>query len=174
MSAAKLKKLGKLIIKECKFDSTPLGKAICWKCGRILYSNVVTSRTCLVLPPKGMDSAEAPASAYLQALLYDNGLKFVHDNGKWYSCPTCNREKAIPMEQHVGDVVLLPPNASKRSALWNLKLPDPLDQLVNDYEKRQISLCSLFSTTVRNVTPTQARHVQGEVSRSSVQRTQVG
>ena len=62
----------------------------------------------------------------------------------------------------MGDV-LLPPNASKRSALCNLKLPDPLDQLVNDYDKRQISLCSLFSTTVRNVTPTQAQHVQGQV-----------
>ena len=62
VSAAKLKKLEQLI-KECKFDSTPLGKAICWKCGRILYSNVVTSRTCLVLPLKGMTQAEAPASA---------------------------------------------------------------------------------------------------------------
>ena len=111
-----------------------------------------------------MSQAEAPASAYLRALPYDNGLTFVCDNGKWYSCPMCNREKAIPTEQHVGDVHLPPPsNASKRSAFWNLKLPDPLDQLVNDYEKRQISLCSLFSTTVRNVTPTQARHVQGQV-----------
>ena len=49
------------------------------------------------------------------------------------------------------------------SAVWNLKLPEPLDQLVNNYEKRQIGLCSLFSTTVRNVTPTQARHMQGQV-----------
>ena len=111
-----------------------------------------------------MTEAEAPASAYLRALPYNNGLTFVHDNGKWYSCPTCKRGKAIPTEQHVGDVLLPPPsNAPKRSTLWNLKLPEPLDQLVNDYEKRQIGLCSLFSTTVRNVTPTQARHMQGQV-----------
>ena len=164
VSAAKLKQLESLITKECKFDSTPLGKAVCWKCGRVLFANVGTSRTYLVLPPKGMTESEAPASAYLRALPYNNGLTFVHDTGKWYSCPTCKRGKAIPTEQHVGDVLLPPPsNAPKRSALWNLKLPEPLDQLVNDYEKRQIGLCSLFSTTVRNVTPTQARHMQGQV-----------
>ena len=128
------------------------------------YLGKGTSHTYLVLPPKGMTEAEAPATAYLQTLLYDNGLKFVHDSGKWYSCPTCNRRKVIPTEQHVGDVLLPPPSsAPKRSALWNMKLPDPLHQLANDYEKRQISLCSLFSTTVRNVTPTQARHMQGQV-----------
>ena len=164
VSAAKLKKLENLITKEFKFDSTPLGKAVCWKCGRILCANVGTSRTYLALPPKGMTEAEAPASAYLRALPYNNGLTFVHSNGKWYSCPTCRRGKAIPTEQHVGDVLLPPPsNAPKRSALWNLKLPEPLDQLVNDYEKRQIGLCSLFSTTIRNVTPTQAKHMQGQV-----------
>ena len=164
VSTAKLKRLENLIAKQCKFDTTPLGKAVCWKCGRILCANVGTGRTYLVLPPKGMTEAEAPASGYLRALPYGNGLNFVHDSGKWYSCPTCNRGKVIPTEQHVGDVLLPPPsNAPKRSALWNMKLPDPLDQLVNDYEKRQIGLCSLFSTTVRNVTPTQARHVQGQV-----------
>ena len=31
VSAAKLKRLENRIIKECKFDSTPLGKAVCWK-----------------------------------------------------------------------------------------------------------------------------------------------
>ena len=164
VSAVKLKKLENLITKEHKFDSTPLGKAVCWKCGRVLCANVGTSRTYLVLPPKGLTESEAPASAYLRALPYNNGITFIHDNGKWYSCPTCKRGKAIPTEQHVGDVLLPPPsNAPKRSALWNMQLPEPLNQLVNDYEKRQIGLCSLFSTTVRNVTPTQARHMQGQV-----------
>ena len=164
VSTAKLKKLENLMTKEFKFDSTPLGKAVCWKCGRVLCANVGTSHTYLVLPPKGMTESEAPASAYLRALPYNNGLTFVNDNGKWYCCPTCKRGKAIPTEQHVGDVLLPPPsNTPKQSALWNLKLPEPLDQLVNDYEKRQIGLCSLFSTTVRNVTPTQARHMQGQV-----------
>ena len=64
----------------------------------------------------------------------------------------------------MGDVLLpSPSNAPKRSALWNMQLPEPLNQLVNDYDKRKIGLCSLFSTTVRNVTPTQARHMQGQV-----------
>ena len=77
VSAAKLKNLENLITKEFKFDSTPLGKAVCWKCGRILCANVGTSRTYLALPPKGMTEAEAPASAYLRALPYNNGLTFV-------------------------------------------------------------------------------------------------
>ena len=93
VSAAKLKRLEKLIAKQCKFDATPLGKAVCWKCGRILYANVSSSRTYLVLPPKGMTEAKAPASAYLQALPYNNGLNFVHDSGKWYSCPTYMQER---------------------------------------------------------------------------------
>ena len=64
----------------------------------------------------------------------------------------------------MGDVLLPPPsNAPKRSALWNLKLAEPLAQLVNNHEKRQVGLCGLFFTTVRNVTPTQARHMQGQV-----------
>ena len=62
--------------------------------------------------------------------------------------------------------MLLPPssNAPKRTAFWQMKLPDALDQLSNDYERGQISLCSLFSTTVRNVTPTQLLHILGQVS----------
>ena len=130
VSAAKLKKLENLITKEHKFDSTPLGKAVCWKCGRVLCANVGTSRTYLVLPPKGLTESEAPASAYLRALPYNNGITFVHDNGKWYSCPTCKRGKAIPTEQHVGDVLLPPPsNAPKRSALWNCNCPNHLTSL---------------------------------------------
>ena len=130
VSATKLNKLKKLFSKECKFDSTPLGKTICWKCGRILYSNIGSSCTYLVLPPKGMTEAEAPASAYLHALPYDNGLTFVHIKGKRYSCPTCKRGKIIPTEQHVGDVLLPPPSNAPK-----LKLPDALYHLSNDYER---------------------------------------
>ena len=166
ISAAKLQKLEMLITKQCKFDGTPLGKAVCWKCRRILCVNIGTGRTYLVARPKGMIEATAPASAYMQALPYNNGLTFIHNKlmTSGYSCPTCQRGKSIPTEQHVGDVLLPPPsNAPKRRVLWDMKLPVPLDQLANDYEKRQISLCSLFSTTVRNVTPTQTRHMQGQV-----------
>ena len=85
-------------------------------------------------------------------------LNFVHDSEKCYSCPACNRGKVIPVE-HVGDIHLSPSYAPKRTALWNMKLLDPLDQLANDYKKRQTGLCSLFSGTVRNVTPIQTQHL---------------
>ena len=42
-------------------------------------------------------------------------------------------------------------------------MPDALANLANDYEKRQVSLCGLFSTTIREVTPAQSRHVLGQV-----------
>ena len=161
VSAGKLKKLETLIAQQKKFDSKPLGKAICWSCGKVLYANVDGSRTFLV-PSNGRREAQAPASAYLKALPYDNGLTFIHSSGKWYSCPSCKRGKAIPTDQHVGDVLLPPPsNAPKRTELWNMRLPDVLDRLANDYEKRQVGLCGLFSTTIREVTPTQSRHVLG-------------
>ena len=168
VTADKLKKLQQLITKQCKFDSKPLGKALCWSCGRVLHANVDSSRTFLIKPQEGMTEARAPASAYLRALPYDNGLTFVHNSGKWYSCPTCKRRKAkkesIPMDQYVGDVLLPPPSsAPKRSDLWNMQLPDALNHLANDYEKRQVSLSGLFSTTLRDVTPTQSRHVLGQV-----------
>ena len=163
VSAGKLRKLETLITQQKKFDSKPLGKAVCWSCGRILHANVDGNRTSLV-SAKGMTEAQAPASAYLKALPYDNGLTFTHISGKWYSCSTCKRGKVIPADQHVGDVLLpLPSNAPKRSDLWNLHMPDALGNLANDYEKRIVSLCGLFSTTVREVTPTQSRHVLGQV-----------
>ena len=164
VTAYKLKRLKILMTKQCKFDSKPLGKALCWRCGRVLYANVDNSRTFLVQPQKGMTEAQAPATAYLQALPYDNGLTFTHNSGKWYSCPTCKRMKSIPTDQHVGDVHLPPPSsAPKRSDLWNMELPGTLDNLSNEYEKRQVSLSGLFSTTLRDVTPTQAQHVLGQV-----------
>ena len=53
-------------------------------------------------------------------------------------------------EAPVGDVLFPPSNTTKKSVLW-------------DYEKRQISLCSFFTNTLRNVTLTQGRHVQDQV-----------
>ena len=44
-----------------------------------------------------------------------------------------------------------------------MELPDALDNLSNEYEKRQVSLSGLFSTTLRDVTPTQSWHVLGQV-----------
>ena len=126
----------------------------------MLYANVDNSRTFLVQPQKGMTEAQAPASAYLHVLPYDNGLTIAHNSGKWYSCPTCTKMKSIPTDQHVGDVHLPPPSTvPKGSDLWKMELPGALGNLANEYEKRQVSLSGLFSTTLRKVTPTQSRHV---------------
>ena len=38
VSPSKLKKLETLIKKQKKFDSKPLGKALCWGCGKVLYA----------------------------------------------------------------------------------------------------------------------------------------
>ena len=77
-----------------------------------------------VQPPTNMTETYAPASAYLQALSYNNNLTFVRSSGKWYFCPTCNRGKTIPTERQVGCVLLPPSNATRKSVLWDLKLPD--------------------------------------------------
>ena len=51
VSEGKLKRIKNLIVKQMNFDSLPLGKAICWKCGEILYSTVDNNRTYLIPPP---------------------------------------------------------------------------------------------------------------------------
>lgn len=118
----------------------------------------------MLVPSNGKTRTQAPASAYLKTLPYDNGLTFVHSSDNWYSCATCKKGMPIPADQHVGDVLLpLLPSAPKRTDLWNIHLPDVLDCLTNDYEKRQVSRCGLFSTTVRDFTPTQSWHVLGQV-----------
>ena len=71
--------------------------------------------------------------------------------------------KTVNVAQQTEKVTAKKGNDPYSCVLWDMKLQDALDKLTNDYEKRQIGLCSLFSTTVRNVTPTQARHMQGQV-----------
>ena len=55
VSEDKLKRIKNLIVKQKKFDSLPLAKAVCWKYGKILYSTVDNSRTCLIPPPKDVN-----------------------------------------------------------------------------------------------------------------------
>ena len=44
-----------------------------------------------------------------------------------------------------------------------MELPGAIANLANDYEKRQVSLSGLYSTTLRDATPRQYRHVLGQV-----------
>ena len=127
VSEEKLKRIKNLIVKQKKFDSLPLGKAVCWKCGKILYSTVDNSRTCLIPPPKDVTIEKAPGDAYLKALPYEHKLTFIHTNGKWYSCPVCKKGKAIPTDQHGGDVHLPPTSnrskVSEKIGIWSCQEP---------------------------------------------------
>ena len=78
VSEDKLKRIKNLILKQKKFDSLPLGKAICWKCGKILYSTLDKSRTCLIPPPRDVTIEKASGAAYLKVLPYEHKLTFIH------------------------------------------------------------------------------------------------
>ena len=46
---------------------------------------------------------------------------------------------------------------------WDMAKPEPISALTSHYEKHQISLCRLFSKTVRDAGVSQYKHIQGEV-----------
>ena len=65
--------------------------------------------------------------------------------------------------QHVG-CVLDPSENVKPVYEWNMTLPTEVQCLANQYERGQMSLCGLFSSTVREASMTHYRHLQGEVN----------
>ena len=56
------------IAQQRTYDKKPLGIAVCYKCGHMLWSCVDGAHTFLVNKPSGMSEGEAPASAYLRAV----------------------------------------------------------------------------------------------------------
>ena len=56
------------IAQQRTFDKKPLGIAVCYGCGHLLWSCVDGAHTFLVNKPSGMTEADAPASAYLRAM----------------------------------------------------------------------------------------------------------
>ena len=54
----------------------------------------------------------------------------------------------IPAELCVGDV-LEESNTMKTVKLWDMRKPQPIAQLSNRYETGHVSLCGLFSTTIK-------------------------
>ena len=120
----------------------------------------------MISPPNGLDADNAPASAYLQAVP-NCRLHFValsgSDNGdKWFCCCHC-KSKDVPIDQHVGDI-FDEDGSVKPVSDWDMAKPEPISALANHYEKHQISLCRLFSKTVRDAGVSQYKHIQGEVN----------
>ena len=140
---------------------------MCYGCGHLLWSRVDGGHTFLVDKPSGMSEDEAPASAYLRAVPSCT-VGFVYtERGtstkeRWYSCPYC-RCNTIPSNQHIG-CVLDPSLNVKPIDKWDMNFPMEIHSLANQYERGQISICGLFSSTVREASMTQYRHFQGEVN----------
>ena len=47
---------------------------------------------------------------------------------------------------------------------WEMSFPTEIQALANQYERGQTSLCGLFSSTVKEASMCQYRHVQGDVN----------
>ena len=108
-----------------------------------------------------------PAFAYKCAMLQNNAgdLPYVHTNGKLYSCGSCKAFESpeeLPIVFHVGKVT--DDNSSLPVTEWEMTYPSCLIALANQYERFQIALCALFSTTVKDAKQHQWKHVQGEVN----------
>ena len=161
-----LKRGKRRIGQQVRFDSKPLGVAMCYCCGSILWSKVDGScHTNLV----DIDISEEniPALAYKRAMLQDNtgDLPYVHTNGKLYSCSNCKvfeSPEDLPIVFHVGKVT--DDNSTLPVTEWEMVYPSCLTALANQYERSQIALCALFSTTVKDAKQHQWKHVQGEVN----------
>ena len=52
----------------------------------------------------------------------------------------------------------------KPVAEWDMAIPKPIKALCNKYETGQVSLCGLFSDTVKKATMSQYHHIQGEIN----------
>ena len=116
------------------------------------------------LCPKGKEEIDAPANAFLAAV--DNCfLTFEHDSmkRKWYSCAYCKTNQ-MPAELYVGDVLDTSETMNMKPVkLWDMRKPQPIAQLSNRYETMHVSLCGLFSTTVKKASVSQYQHI-GEVN----------
>ena len=143
------------------FDSKSLGVGICYGCGHILFTNVDNVHTFLIEKPSGSTEHDAPASAYLKAVP-NCTLTFVYTErgnstkGRWYSCANCTIN-SIPQDQHVGDI--MDDSDLKPVDDWDMNYPQVISDLRNKYERGQVSLCGLFSNTVRQAGMSQYSHI---------------
>ena len=134
---------------------------MCYCCGSILWSRVDNSHTNLV--KLDIDDEVIPAVAY-QCAMTTNGrgyLDYHHKSGKLYACSVCSSYKS-PTEYsitfHVGKAV-------KPCTLeWDMVYPSQVMCLKTEFEKCQVSLCGIFSTTIKDAKRHQWQHIQGEVN----------
>ena len=157
---------GRRIAQQRTFDKKPLGVAVCYGCGHLLWSCVDGAHTFLVNKPSGKSEDDAPASAYLRTVPNCTASFVYTERGnstkeRWY-CPYC-KSTQIPSDQQVGHVLDASLNA-KPIDEWDMSFPVEVQSLANQYERGQMSLCGLFSSTVREASMTQYRHLQGEVN----------
>ena len=158
---------GQRIAQQRTYDNKPLGTGVCYGCGHMLWTTVDGTHAFLVNKPSGMSDDDAPASAYLRAVPNCTATFVYTERGnstkeRWYSCNYCRANK-VPPEQLVGDIFddSLNPKAVDE---WCMSFPSQLEALANQYERGQVSLCGLFSDTVREANVYQYRHMQGEVN----------
>ena len=124
----------------------------CYNCGCVLWA---TNATSMISPPNGLDTDNAPALAYLQAVpncrLHFIALSGSDSGDKWFCCSYC-KSKDVPIDQHVGDIFDEDGNVKPISD-WDMAKPEPISALTNHYEKHQISLCRLFSNCLLYTSP---------------------
>ena len=82
------------ITQQRTFDRKPLGLAVCYGCGHLLWSCVDGAHTFLINKPSSMTEDEAPASAYLRSVPNCSaGFVYSERGGstkeRWYCCPSC-------------------------------------------------------------------------------------
>ena len=151
---------------QIRFDSKPLGVAMCYCCGSILWSRVDgSSHTSLV--DVDISEEDIPALAYRRAMLQNKtgDLTYVHNNGKLYACGTCKSYDSpdeLATVFHVGKVA--DDTGTLPVTEWEMTYPKAITALTNNYEQCQIALCGLFSTTVKDAKQHQWKHIQGEVN----------
>ena len=69
-----LKACSRRICQQRTYDKKPLGIAVCYRCGHMLWSCVDGAHTFLVSKPCGMSEDDEPASAYVLCLIVVLGL----------------------------------------------------------------------------------------------------
>ena len=125
---------GRRIAQQCTFDKKPLGVAVCYGCGHLLWSCVDGAHTFLVNKPSGKTEDDAPASAYLRTVPNCTASFVYTERGnstkeRWYCCPYC-KSNQIPSDQQVGHVLDASLNA-KPIDEWDMSFPVEVQSLAN-------------------------------------------
>ena len=125
---------------------------MCYGCGHLLWNCVDGAHTFLVDKRSGMGMGEdeAPASAYLRAVPSCTATFVYTERGmstkqRWYSCAYC-RSNTIPSNQHFGSVIDSSLNVKPVNE-WDMSFPTEIQSLANQYERGQMSVCGLFSSS---------------------------